>query len=371
MQKPKSIIFSGDLGLTAGCSKSDQLFSADVLRCANSADALCVNLELPFVEKSFRMAPYTHPSLVSDIGLAPLLKKLNPSVVNIGTNHCMDGGKQGIELTRTTLEELGACSMGAGSNETEARKPCFLTIDETRFGFLSFCKKGGYTSSGNTPGAALLSEANLRTDIPEARKRCDYLVVSMHMGMEFSISVHPMYRDFAHLAVDLGASSVIGHHPHVIQGIETYKGIPIVYSLGNFLFDNYAGAITFKGHWEDRHKGIFVRIFFSSSGISYEVIPIEYTSRPLEVRIARGADAETIISEVNSRSEMVSSGITEGSAEAEAAGAIVKREIVTIIVLTRMHGIRFLWYFVRTFKPRHFRMLFRWVGTWFKRKDHP
>ncbi len=361
MQKTSTIIFSGDIGLTFHCGEAENLFSMDVLRCINSADALCINLELPFVENTFRMAPYTHPSLISSTEFAPLLQKLNPAVVNIGTNHCMDGGKEGIKLTRSILEEIGACSIGAGSNENEARKPCFITIRETRFGFLSFCKKGNFTASREKPGAALLSEANLKIDIPEARKRCDFLIVSMHIGMEFSKSVHPVYRDLTHLAVDLGASCVIGHHPHVIQGIETYQGIPIFYSLGNFLFDNYAGAVSYKGYWEDRHKGILAKVFFSSSEISYEVIPVMYTSRPLAVRIAQEADAEAIISEVISLSAIISAGIDEISAEVDAVEAIAKREIATIIVLTRIHGLRFLWHFVKDLKLRHFRMMFRAV----------
>lgn len=353
-----SIIFTGDLGLTAGCKKSNMLYSSALLEYFESVNAVCVNLELPFVHAGFRMAPYTHPSLISSAENSSHLKILKPTVVNTGTNHCMDGGKAGIELTKEIIEKMGACTIGSGINEKEARKPAFVVLDGKTFGFLSFCKKGNFTSSGGKTGAALLSRENLKTDISEAKSKCNFLIVSMHMGMEFSKSVHPMYIELAHLAVDLGASCVIGHHPHVIQGVETYREAPIFYSLGNFLFDNYAGAVTYKSHWEARHQGLLAKVFFSSEGISYDLIPVIYSSKPLSVDIACGSDGENILSEIQSLSERISNGIDQGSAEAEAVGAIAKREIATIIVLTKIHGVRFLWYFIRDLKVRHFKMLF-------------
>ena len=357
-----SILFTGDLGLTDGCKDSPVNYSPSLLQCFESADAVCVNLELPFVNEQCKMAPYTHPSLRSPVCNVPLLKILNPSIVNIGTNHCMDGGKNGIQLTKTILTKLGACSTGAGINEEESRKPCFLNINGSSFGFLSYCKKGNFTASGKRAGAALLSETNLQSDIPAIRKDCDFLIVSMHMGMEFSKSVHPMYRELAHLAVDLGASCVIGHHPHVIQGIETYKGSPIFYSLGNLLFDNYAGAVTYKGHWEDRHKGILAKVSFCSSAISYEVIPVSYTSKPLSATTVEGDEADLAVQELANLSDLIKNGINQSSAEVEAIQAIAKREVATIIALTKLHGFRYLWCFVTDLKIRHFRMVFR--GIW-------
>lgn len=356
-----SIIFTGDLGLTAGCKNNREVFSPDLLKSFESSDIVCVNLELPFVDNSCKMAPYTHPSLVSLPETVSILKALNPVVVNTGTNHCMDGGRAGIELTAKVIESIGAITIGSGIDEKKARKPHFRKIDGTTFGFLSYCKKGNFTASGDKAGAALLSRENLEADIPAASNKSDFLVVSMHMGMEFSHSVHPMYRELAHLAVDLGASCVIGHHPHVIQGIETYKDKPIFYSLGNFLFDNYAGAVTYKAHWEARHKGILAKVFFSSEGISYETIPIVYTSRPLAVDIANESERKTILAEIDTYSKRIQQGISQNSAESEAVGAIARREIATILVLTRIHGLRFLWYFVKDLKLRHFKMIFRTI----------
>ena len=357
-----TILFTGDLGLTSGCKDNPELFSPALLDCFESSDAVCVNLELPFVNDDCKMAPYTHPSLISSTEHAPLLELLKPTVVNTGTNHCMDGGKAGVELTSSILANMGAASIGAGVNETIARKPYFQEINGMVFGFISFCKKGNFTSSDLKAGAALLSKENLQADIPDACDKCDFLIVSMHMGMEFSKSVHPMYRELAHLAVELGASCVIGHHPHVIQGIETYKDVPIFYSLGNFLFDNYAGAVTYKAHWEARHIGILAKVSFSPDGISYQVIPVVYTSKPLAVGLPEDKIRSNILSEIDFLSKSIAEGIDQGAAEAEAVSAIAKREIKTIIVLTRIHGLRFLWYFVKDLKVRHFKMIFRAIG---------
>lgn len=364
----ESLIFTGDLGLTSSFISTEKSFSGELLEELHSADALCINLELPFRAPGTKMAPYTHPSLYSPVEKAGELALLRPSVVNTGTNHCMDGGKEGLLLTRDTLSRLGIASFGTGMSEADARTPEYIDIGGKRFGFLSYCKKGNFTASSNRAGAALLSMENLEADIPEAAEKCDHLVVCLHMGMEFSKSVHPMYRELAHAAARLGASCVIGHHPHVIQGIETYRGVPIFYSLGNFLFDNHAGAVTYRGHWEDRHRGILARVNFHSDSVSFEVIPIIYESRPLAARIASGEDAAAMLREVAELSEAVEKGTDTGAAETEAFGAIARREIATIAVLTRIHGLRFIWYFLKDLKPRHFRMLFRSMAGRMKRK---
>lgn len=353
----ESIIFTGDLGLTAAFTTTTEVFSSELIRELTSAEALCINLELPFREPGTKMAPYTHPSLYSPVEKAEQLAQLNPSIVNIGTNHCMDGGAAGIVLTERTLNGLGMTCIGAGINEEKARAPRFLDIGGKRFGFLSYCKKGNFTATDRRAGAALLSTENLGSDLPDARERCDFLIVCMHMGMEFSKSVHPMYRELAHSAADLGASCIIGHHPHVIQGIETYRGVPIFYSLGNLLFDNFAGAVTFKGHWEDRHKGILARVAFSSSEVTYDFLPVKYSSKPLYARLAQEEETHAVLNEVKSLSEEISTGTPAVSAEAEAVGAIAKREFATVIALTRIHGFRFLWYLAKDLKLRHFKMI--------------
>jgi poly-gamma-glutamate synthesis protein (capsule biosynthesis protein) len=353
-----SILLTGDLGLTRG---SDQpgVFDEGLLSELESADLLCINLEFPFTTPETRMAPYTHPSLQSLTEYSTVLTRLNPDVVSIGTNHCMDGGAEGIRLTREILSTAGIEPVGAGLDETEARKAAVVRVRGRSFSFLTFCKKGNFTSAGNRPGAALLSEENLREDITRAAESSDHVVVLMHMGMEFSRSVHPMYRELAHLAVDLGASCVVGHHPHVIQGTEEYRGVPIFYSLGNFLFDNCAGAVTCRALWEERHQGLLAKITFQSGCTSSEAIPVMSSSEPLAVRLAEGIERNTILEEVVILSQAIQEGTDQGAAEEEAFSAIAKREIETIRVLTKIHGIRFIWYFLKDLKIRHFRMLFR------------
>lgn len=352
-----SVLFTGDIGLTESCLNNDGMYSSELLSLFSEADAVCINLELPFTPADCRMAPYTHPSLKSLPEASSLLALLHPTVVNIGTNHCMDGYGEGIKKTRNLIQELEACPVGAGLNEKEARKPCFINTGNFRLCFLSYCKEGTYTARSETPGAALLSEGNLRTDIPLYSQDCDHLVVSLHMGMEFSKHVHPIYRQFAHLCVDLGASCVVGHHPHVIQGIEVYNDAPIFYSLGNFLFDNYAGAVTYRSYWEDRHRSIVARVVFSGNSVTHEVIPVTYTSRPMVVRIADESDSSNIRLEVERLSDSIGTDIKE--TEADAFNAIAKREIATIWELTKIHGFRFLWHLARTIRLRHFRMLYR------------
>ena len=113
----------------------------------------------------------------------------------------------------------------------------------------------------------------LERDIRKLRRSVDVVIVSLHWGIESSVSVHPFARELAHQGVDAGADLILGHHPHVPQGIETYKGAVIVYSLGNLIFGH--------GHryWGDN---MVVRATGTRRGIEkIELIPIAGAGRSI------------------------------------------------------------------------------------------
>ncbi len=97
------------------------------------------------------------------------------------------------------------------------------------------------------PGPALMDPKTLPADIAAARALAQVVIVSMHAGEEFAAEPNATQRAFARAAIDDGADLVIGHHPHVVQPIETYWGKPIVYSLGNFVFDQVHVPAAMKG----------------------------------------------------------------------------------------------------------------------------
>lgn len=177
-------------------------------------------------------------------------------VCNIANNHITDFGDWGIEQTAALLEEndLGYCGYG------------YTYLTEVKGIQVGFVGINYWTTK----------ESEMRETITSMREKCDLLIVSMHWGNELAEYPTSYQEEWGHIAVDLGADVVIGHHPHIVQGIETYKGVNIVYSLGNFCFGG-------KRNPTDKDTFIYQTTFtFSPEGAlestDFTVIPCKITS---------------------------------------------------------------------------------------------
>jgi len=127
-------------------------------------------------------------------------------------------------------------------------------------------------------------------DIIELKKKTDYIVVSCHWGMEFIDRPSLNIQRLARQMVDAGASIILGHHPHVVQGIERYKNSLILYSLGNFLFDFL---------WNRRARETMIaNLFISDHGIDYEILPV-YISASYQVKIMEEKPSKEYAAYVN------------------------------------------------------------------------
>ncbi len=171
--------------------------------------------------------------------------------------------------TISHLESAGISCCGIGRNREEARNPAIVEYNGIRFGFLSYTSvywPVGHAAGEDTPGVATMKvhtayESGRRTlempgeppivltmpdaeelemlhaDIEDLGSGVDIVVVSFHWGISGSSQLADYQRELGHTAIDAGASVIIGHHPHVPQGIEVWKDKPIFYTLGNFVFD--------------------------------------------------------------------------------------------------------------------------------------
>ena len=190
------------------------------------------------------------------------------TLLSIANNHILDFGETGLRNTLQSLRAHGASSAGAGMTITEARAPTIIVVRGVRVGLLAYSATfpESFYAGETKAGTAFPHEEYLEQDIPKAAAITDLLIASFHWGQELMESPKDYQRDLAHKAIDLGAKLVLGHHPHVPQGIEAYHGGLIFYSLGNFVFGSYS----------ERVKGsIIARVFFSpGTPITAEVIPI-------------------------------------------------------------------------------------------------
>ncbi|HRY60217.1 MAG TPA: CapA family protein [Patescibacteria group bacterium] len=174
----------------------------------------------------------------SPASFAPALKNAGFDIVTLANNHSMNGGKQGIVDTVNTLDKLKIRHVGAGVNKAQANKCEIIDYKGWKVGFLGRASIGTEGGAGvNSPGIGVLNK-EIFDAVKDCQTKAEIVVATFHWGNENQTVPTAIQKDYAHRLIDAGVDIVIGHHPHVLQPIEIYKGKTIAYSLGNFVFDN-------------------------------------------------------------------------------------------------------------------------------------
>ncbi|NLZ38198.1 MAG: hypothetical protein GX893_01140 [Firmicutes bacterium] len=249
---------------------------AKVKEVLRQGDVVFANLEapisglgrpLPGKKYTFCAAPFSVQSLV-DGGI---------NMVSLANNHIMDYGEEALAETIKILAAQNIAFAGAGLNKNSAHAAAILKVKGYRVALLAYTDdfavpvqyRSFWQSAEHKPGAALLHDKNLiRDDIERAAAEADIVLVSFHWGNEYSYQVTAQQKELARLAVDAGADLVLGHHPHVPQAIEIYKGVPIVYSLSNFVF------YPFPSYPQTQDSFILQAEFQGETVTALKVIPV-------------------------------------------------------------------------------------------------
>ena len=264
------LFFAGDF-----CSKSSTsriTSSEELVHLIQSCDYKVVNFEVPL--KPDVQLPFQKRERYYQNDDAPaFLKNLGFNLFSQANNHTFDWGDEGFKKTKAVF---GDAAFGAGTYD-EAYNVKIVEANGIKIGFyaLTFAAyKGVFDDVMHHEGlgCAYINDLRVNHDIIEAKKNVDYLFVLPHDGIEY-IDV-PMsetiarYRDF----IDYGADAVIAAHPHCPQGWELYKGKPVFYSLGNFLFnskDGYDYRATNRPHW---YEGLCLLFTIEEGKLTWEVI---------------------------------------------------------------------------------------------------
>ncbi len=256
-EKEKTLIFTGDIMLSRQVNSKMETFNdyawpflkiADFL---NEADIVIANLESPFLKnaKSYRVDTGSFSFKANPLAVAGL-NLANIKVISLANNHTINQGKQGIIDTIEVLEENNIKYTGAGLNEEEARKPAIIIDGEDTFAFLSYAYPNDYSlATESSHGLAGMDIEKMEADIEKLKQaeNIDLIVVLMHAGTEYTLKPNWQQKEFAKAAIDAGADIVVGHHPHWPQTFEFYNNKPIIYSLGNFVFDQMWSTETRQG----------------------------------------------------------------------------------------------------------------------------
>lgn len=231
-----------------------------------SADIAFCQLECNLTTRGTRMpqARHTHRALPAAAGA---MRDAGFNVVSFAGNHCMDWGPDGFYDTINNLTDAGIDVVGVGANVDEAGSAQYVESGGVRVAFIacSSILPEGYWATESRAGCAPLrahtlyeqveldqpgTPARVRTwahagdlerlcdEVATAAKRADVVVVSLHWGIHFiPASLADYQREVAHAVIDAGADLILGHHAHILKGVEIYRGKAIFYSLGNFAMD--------------------------------------------------------------------------------------------------------------------------------------
>ncbi|GGD73940.1 CapA family protein [Paenibacillus nasutitermitis] len=240
-----TLAFVGDILLAAAVDKLMQKNGYDYpyaksLPFLTKPDLTAGNLENPITTRGIPAEDKQFVFKGSPKSL-PALKEAGFDIVNLANNHTLDQGVEGLLDTLGHLEEAGMPNVGAGNDDIEAFKPVYLEANGISVAYVGLTRVlpvVSWKAGSNHPGLAESydSTRGLKA-IKEARKQADIVVVMVHWGIERADNPNADQKRLAHEYIDAGADLVIGSHPHVLQGFETYKGKWISYSLGNFIFN--------------------------------------------------------------------------------------------------------------------------------------
>lgn len=256
--EPVTLIFAGDIMLDDGPGRliaqgGDPLLPfADILK---AADYRIGNLECPVAESgaaldnkiySFRAKPGTLPVLNSRF-----------DAVALANNHSGDYGHEAFLDTMRHLDNAGIAHFGGGRNLVEAHRPLWIERKGLKIAVLAYneFKPRSFEAGANWPGIAWSEDDQVISDIRSAKAAgADLVIPFMHWGWEREADPSERQKTLARRMIDEGAALVVGGHPHVTQGAEIYQGKPIVYSLGNFVFDGFEDTPAAKRGWLLRLK---------------------------------------------------------------------------------------------------------------------
>jgi gamma-polyglutamate biosynthesis protein CapA len=295
--KDIKILFVGDIMMTRSVEARIKSLNKkfifpflNILDYLRSFDYVIANLEGAISDKGTKMGSKYSFRMKPDV--AEALSKTNINVVNLANNHIFDYGKIAFEDTLKNLEKNNIKYFG------NSYEPLIIEKEGIKIGFLGFSDFLKHLEvKENKIGIAVVND-NLSEIIKKAKEKVDILIVSFHWGEEYKKIANERQRKLAKIAIDSGADLVIGHHPHVIQDIEKYKGKFIFYSLGNFIFDqNFSKETMIGGGVEvyirsKKIENIYFRKFYLNNNFQIEnmserLIPYELENKIYLLREAK------------------------------------------------------------------------------------
>ncbi len=280
-----NINIAGDLFLgrrieSIAINNPESLFDEKIYGLFNNSDLNIVNLESSLTHAgSEHQITKTGPHLKSTPQTIGVLDFLKVGLVTLANNHIYDYGDKGLSDTLDLCRDHKISTVGAGLTMEEASEIYYKKFEQLTVGIVNIAENEWSNANGSHGGANPLNIiANLRS-IQRAKKEADIVILVIHGGIEYFKYPSPRIVDLYRFYAEQGATIIIGHHSHSISGYEIFKGVPIFYGLGNFLFDS---TTDFEGWYE----GVLLNIQINKRiEVSWSLIPYKQCKGQLKVEL--------------------------------------------------------------------------------------
>ena len=248
----------------------------DLLPELRSGDMRIVNLECPLVDQGEPVSK-SGAVLKGTSDHISGLTRIPFEVATLGNNHVFDYGTDAFVKTRDLLHQNNIKTVGAGLSIEEASEPLIITARGITIGIINFSEGEDLTAAGENPGVYGWDVDGVIHQVRELKNQVNVTLVVCHGGVEY-IPYPPPYLAAAFQKIaDAGADLIIGHHPHVPQGIQIRNHAPICYSLGNFVFFQHTRL-------QLRKIGYLVKAGIAESGLSHiRIVPYEILPTRLQL----------------------------------------------------------------------------------------
>jgi poly-gamma-glutamate capsule biosynthesis protein CapA/YwtB (metallophosphatase superfamily) len=293
----------GDIMLGRGVGMRLQKYGSyerafdNVSSILKQGDVVFANLESPLTGSTHSLDSKRKIVLKAKPEAVSALTSAGFNLVSIANNHMMDYYETGLFDTMSILNANHILFAGGGKNIDEARKPAIIEKNGLKIGLLAYSDMAElvfagdpylrYSADKDKSGISPRKYEAVREDVLKLRGKVDLVAVSLHWGVEDSFKVTDAQREFAHKLIDDGVDLILGHHPHQFQGIEVYKGKPIFYSMGNFIFD--------QNESENMESFIIDMKYKGTELTNLSAIPVRILDKSY-VEIQTGTNAANIIS---------------------------------------------------------------------------
>ena len=235
-----NILIAGDVVVSSIADSNFDSSSIDsqLAKVIREADYSMVNFEVPVKTNYSKPITKTGQNLSQSEKVIDILKSVGFNCFTLANNHFRDYGHDACENTLVLLQTKGIDRVGGGINITDAAKILYKCINNIQVAFINVCEKEWSIATEERAGSNPLHPLTQYNQIKEAKSKADFVILVFHGGVEHynlpSLEIKQLHRFF----IEAGADAVINHHQHCFSGYEVYKGKPIFYGIGNFLFDD-------------------------------------------------------------------------------------------------------------------------------------